>query len=298
MYFMGMASSKTKADELSGDRGFALIAVLLMGLVVGGILIALQLQTSQLAQEAANHEDEIVLDACLSAGLNRMVFAYAAQDDALRPNLVPDGRIVPWSFAGKTLLLSVRAESGKWDLNVGDRSHIAILVDRMFPKQAAHVMSEIDAVRSARKRLTSVAAVLEPWDRMTERRTLFERYFTVATDQNGVDPMTAPVETMLAFPEISAFQAAELIRAREANAGLPNGLTAAVTRYFAAEKPIYTFRAEASQGFRRRGAIEALVSFSEQRNFSIYSWTRTGVDPDTPSETQREPPTTAVLSLP
>ena len=265
----------------SSDRGFVLISALLLGLVLGSILLGLQLAVRHFSTTEAEHQDSVELDASLGAALNRMIFAYLTPNDPLRSSLVPDGTRVPWHFAGKTLTLSVFAESGKWDLNAGDRRHIAMLLSRLFPDQTDYAMNVIDAARSARRTINSVSSALTPWDRMTEMRERFARHFTVATDQNGIDPMTADQDTLLSMPSLTQEQVDSIISKRGSRETFENLLASRSNQLFVTERPVYTFRAETTGGFRQFGAMEAIVSFSERGTYSVFSWERVGMLPAT-----------------
>ena len=261
------------------ERGFALISALVLAIVIGGVLISVQMLTRNIAEQSSDIADEAELRAGLTAGLNRMIYSYAATNDPLRVTLVPDGRPVRWQFDSKKLTLRVQAESGKWDLNSGDRDHIAALLGNLVDDQSVRlrVMAQIDDARSRRTPILSVSSVLTPLERMTEQHKVFEDHFTVATDQVGVDPLTAPEETLLAIKELSDTLRRDLLRARAEGRGLPDSIGNSFGRLFVGEKSIYAFRAETAEGFRRNGAMQAVVSFSDQGAISIFSWTRTGM---------------------
>lgn len=286
----------------SDDLGFALISALVMAIIIGGLLISVQMLVRDIAIQSSDVTDEAELRATLAAGVNRMIYAYVTADDPLRATLVPDGRAISWQFQNRSLTLRAQAESGKWDLNSGNRDQIASLLRRLSDNQGlqSRVMGIIDNARSRRFRLESVATVLTPLERMTERRKLFEDHFTVATDQVGIDPLTAAAETLDAIPELSESMRQELLRARSAGRGVPDSVSGSVTRLFVGEKPVYSFRAETADGFRRAGAMVAVVGFSEQGSISIFSWARTGMSSSEPANDipQHERPTSAALSPP
>jgi len=285
----------------SDDLGFALISALVMAIIIGGLLISVQMLVRNIAVQSSDVSDEAELRASLTAGLNRMIYAFATADDPLRAALVPDGRAVFWQFQHRGLTLRAQAESGKWDLNSGDRDQIASLLRRLAddPGLQSRAMGIIDNARSRRVRLESVATVLTPLERMTERRKLFEDHFTVATDQIGIDPLAASPETLDAITELSESMRQELLRARSAGRGYPDDISSSVTRLFVGEKPVYTFRAETAEGFRRAGAMEAVVGFSEQGSISIFSWARTGMSSEPANDIpQHGRPTSAALSPP
>src|SRR6266702_355248 len=101
----------------SDDLGFALISALVMAIIIGGLLISVQMLVRNIAVQSSDVSDEAELRASLTAGLNRMIYAFATADDPLRAALVPDGRAVFWQFQHRGLTLRAQAESGKWDLN-------------------------------------------------------------------------------------------------------------------------------------------------------------------------------------
>lgn len=266
----------------SSDRGFALISALIMAIIIGGLLIVLQMTIRTLAEETSSSSDEAELRVSLAAGLNRMIYAYVIPDDQMRELLVPDGRAVPWEFERKMLILKVQAESGKWDLNSGDRTQIAALVGRLASDPAAlsRIMERIDQARATHHRITSVVSVLTPLERMTEFRDLFEAHFTVATEQLGIDPLTAPIRALEAIVSLPESERTEILRARRGLREPPIVQSAQAKRHFVGEKPTYTLHVQAAEGFRRTGAMRAVVGFSEEGGFSIFSWERSGLTRD------------------
>jgi hypothetical protein len=281
------------------DRGFALVTALVMAIIIAGLLLSLQILTRDMATQSVGLIDDAELRSDLAAGLNRAIYAYATRGDPMRTFLVADGRPVAWTFREKKLVLSVASESGKWDLNSGDRNEIAGLLTHLQgdPIIRARILGELDRARSERRRLVSVLEVLPPLQRMTTFRATFERHFTVATDQVGIDVMMAPLDTIDALAGLSDFDRQDLLQARSEGRPMPTTIAASSARIFAGEKPIYTFRAATAEGYRRAGALEALVSFGDQGEISIFSWTQTGVaTSDVP--TPHEGLTSAALSLP
>jgi hypothetical protein len=59
--------------------------------------------------QSSEVSNEAELRAYLTAGLNRMIYAYVTADDPLRTALVPDGRAVSWQFQRRHLTLRVQA---------------------------------------------------------------------------------------------------------------------------------------------------------------------------------------------
>jgi hypothetical protein len=281
---------KTKIDDLCrptatrahlhSERGFALPSVLVIAIVISLLAITLTTLAQLLATDSSAFSSAIDGRAVTEAGLNRIILAYARRGDLLREQLLPDGRPVSWEFRGKSLQLRAQAESGKLDLNAADRVHIAALLDRLIddPEMRSQVLTQIDTARQLGARITSVAAVLSPFDRMTTKLDLLKNYFTVMTDQRGIDPMTAPPLLIATIPGLSDSLKTLILDARAARRPLPLAeVPAPVAQGFAGERPIYTFHAQTSAGSDRAIAMGAVVGFSEQSGTSIYAWAPEGV---------------------
>ena len=243
--------------------------------IVAGLAVALLL----LAQRTAQQGNDVVLEvenrAAGEAGLNRIILAYARPGDALREQLVGDGRPVEWELAGKKLVLSAQAESGKLDLNAGPRDHIGALAQRLLgePDAIARFLAQLDEARSQGRSITSVLMLLSPFDRMTARRDLIEAHFTVLTGQRGFDPATAPMAVIETAPGLPDEAKQDILDARAAGLAFNAGSIAFVpAQTFVSEKPVYTFRAETSSGFERPAAMAAQVGFPDQGRFFVYAW--------------------------
>jgi hypothetical protein len=257
------------------DSGFALASVLFYAILISLLASALMLVARGMANDSFLFTSELVARASTESGLNRMILAYAQRGDPLRELLVPDGRPLRWDFRGKTLLLQVQAESGKLDVNAADRAHIVALIGRLIedPDARAHVLAQIDSGRSGGSRLTSIEALLRPFDRLTQRLDALEPHFTVMTSQRGFDPLSAPAAVIETTPGLSEDAKKALMSARNDRRPLPlSSIPAEVAQRFATERPIYTFRAETSTGFAHAHAIAAVVGFSERGEYVIYSW--------------------------
>jgi hypothetical protein len=260
---------------LKDESGSALVAVLFISTLVAGITVALLV----LARQAAQVGDDISADvqnrvAC-EAGINRIVLAYSRRGDSLREKLVGDARSVAWDFLGKTLILRVQAESGKLDLNAGDRNHIAALARRLIPEVGAQLrfLSRLDSARAQGLLITSPLVLLSPFDRMTSRRDLIEAHFTVLTGQRGFDPRTAPEAVLETAPVLSDEAKQQILSARADGKLLnANGVAFPRGQMFVSEKPLYTFRVEVNSGLSRPAAMTAQVEFSDQGRIHIFSW--------------------------
>lgn len=217
-------------------------------------------------------------NALLEAGLHRAIAAYSRPNDELRSGLVPDGRPVNWQFDGQTLILRAEAESGKWDLNAGALPQINELLNHLIDE--ANARSEIErklAEMRGRGQIGSVASVLSPFDRMTSRRDLFDRHFTVMTDQRGIDLNTAPPLSIEAYLGLPDEWKRRLLETSGQQARIePSDLPASVGGSSAQERPIYTFRASTSRSFGRVASLSALVEFGEGGKMHVFSWRISG----------------------
>lgn len=256
----------------SAEDGFALVSVVMLAALIAALVIGILGSTRRIAYETDRAAAVVETHALGEAGLNRIIAAYLNRGDPMRGPLRPDGRPVSWEFAGHELILSVQAESGKIDVNAGDRTHIeAVLSGLLAAPSAAGFLRRLDEARANHARVHSVASLLSPFERMMSTRDDLERHFTVMTEQRGIDPATAPILTLQALPHLSVEQRARLVAAREQADADAFELPPAARQMFSTERPIYTLRAEA-RSLKRAGAMRAVVGFDEKGNISVYSW--------------------------
>jgi hypothetical protein len=273
--FYGLGLKRLVVINRRHEDGFALPSVLVIAIILSLLAIALSTLAQVLATDSSAFSSAVDGQAAIEAGLNRMILAFARLGDPLREQLAPDGRPVPWDFHGRTLRLRAQAESGKLDLNAADRTHITALLDRLVEEPAlrSQLLARIDSQRQLGARMTSVAELLPPFDRMTATADLLSTYFTVMTDQKGIDPMTAPSLVIETLPGLPDGLKTLILEVRAARRPLPLAeIPAPVAQSFAAERPIYTFHAQTSAGFNRAMALSAVVGFSEQSGISVYAW--------------------------
>ncbi len=261
----------SKTDE----GGFALISVLVIAGFVALLTLALSTLVLGIAGDSAKLSSDVRIRALAEAGLNRMILAYSRPQDPLRTALVPDDRTVAWNFGGAVLTLRSQAESGKLDVNVADRAHVAALAARVFEDQNGleRFLGAIDAARSSGQRIPSVVSLLAPFDRMTATRDLIQDHFTAMTNQRGFDPLTAPAQIIETMPTLSDAMKRELLAVRGESRQIAfERLSPEITRQFVAERPFYTFRSDVRLDTGRVGAMRAVVGFSEQGDVTIYAW--------------------------
>src|SRR6266567_2769070 len=110
-------SPREKRLVIRDERGFALVSVIVIALLISLITSALVILSRGFANDSSIFKSSIDGRAAAEAGLNRIILAFSRSGDPIRELLVPDSRPVDWEFHGKTLLLRAQAESGKLDLN-------------------------------------------------------------------------------------------------------------------------------------------------------------------------------------
>jgi hypothetical protein len=252
---------------VSDDRGFVLISVLLLSLTVAGLLMALQLTTHEASYNSQSSHEASSAKFALEAALARMTRAFELLDDPLRVKLVADGRPVVWDVSGRRIAMRAQAESGKWDLNSGDRDQIAKLIRRLVPagEGANKIVTRLNELRAANQRVTSVRVILAPYQRLIEAADHLEQFFTVATDQTGIDPATTQPELLASLVDAPRSSAGGELEQR-----LEGG---AFNRFFVGERPVYSFEVELLDG-RILGAMKALVSFPEHQPPQVHEWKR------------------------
>jgi hypothetical protein len=266
----------------SDDRGFALIAVIIGSAIVATLALTLLTYSRTLSSASALYAADIETRSWAESGLNRILLAYSRPDDPLRQRLNPDGRPVAWDYHGRTVTLSVRAESGKIDVNAGDRNHIARLLSLLIDSSQLRsiILDRIDAARSGGENIRSVAEILPPFERMTSVRDRLDSYFTVYTNQTGIDVATAPSLVIETMPGLPPQLAADILRARSIGAPITMAnLPSEIAHRFGQQRPIYTFRAETSSGFTKARAMRAVVLYGERNKYSILAWETVGIAP-------------------
>jgi hypothetical protein len=264
----------------SDDRGFALVSVLFIAILIALLASTMLVMVRVLANDSNMFVSEITARYATEAGLNRAILAFSRSGDPLRELMIPDGRPVRWDFHGRSVVLRAQAESGKLDLNAGEKGHITELLGRLIddPRVRQSVLANIDEARSRGARITSIAAAVPVPDRLFWSLDALAANFTVFTNQLGFDPMTAPTLVLETMPGLTEEARRLITNARERDQPLPLGrIPGSVARGFAAERPIYTFHVETSTGFVRAYAMLAIAGFDDQGDVSIYAWSQTSL---------------------
>lgn len=264
----------------ANEDGFAVISVLILGIAVSLVILALTNGARNVANTGSLFAAEVETRAALEGGLSRAILAYARRSDGLREQIYPDGRWAVWQIQGKSILLSAQAESGKLDVNSGDRVHLSTLAGRLLDHSLSreHFFEVIERTRRDRVRIASVAVLLAPADRVTKLLDDVKQHLTIFTHQTGFDPTTASDLVIETIPGIGdggrqAIMEARARRRRVALAAMP----AELVKRFSAERPIYSFRAQVANGFGRAAAMVATVEFSVRGTYTIYEWTPASV---------------------
>lgn len=177
--------------EVRNDEGYALLAVVILGILIGTVSLLISATSVHLAAKSARLLEAVEATNSLEAGLNRMIAAYVTIGDPLRETLASDGRSIVWHFNERALRLSVTAESGKWDVNTGDLSQIKNLLSLLCRQDEAclQIGPRIEEYRAGGRRIQSLLEVLLPIQRMSSHREMIEGHFTTLTAQRGIDPV-------------------------------------------------------------------------------------------------------------
>lgn len=270
----GFAHPISARDGRSDERGFALIAVIIGAAFIAILALTLMNYARSVAVTGALFVSDVETKSWTEAGLNRILIAYVRPGDPLRQQLQPDGRKVSWEFHGRMLALQAQAESGKIDVNAGDRTHISNVLDRAIENDQLRltILNRLDEARSSGRKIQSIGEILPPFERMTLLRDALEAYFTVYTNQTGIDFSTAPQLVIETIPGLAPQLAAELVRRRASDRRLPiGGLPPEIARRFVPQRPIYTFRSETQSGFTKVAVMRATVLYSEHNKPIVLS---------------------------
>jgi hypothetical protein len=260
--------------RLLDDDGFALVAVLIMATIIAGISIALMLLAQEIGKEGAAVSADIETRHLAEAGVNRIILAFSVPGDPLRARLIADGRPVTWQFADSQMTLCVEAESGKLDVNAGPRDHIQALIEHLIPESEprSNFIGLIDRARAQGEFIPSVVTLLSPFDRMTSRRDLVQKHFTVLTGQHGFDPRTAPAAIIQTAPGLTSDLKEQILTARAAGLAIGSPiLGAAPSQTFVSEKPIYTVRSELLS-WPGPFAMSSQIEFRDLASPLIFTW--------------------------
>ncbi|MDC0358589.1 hypothetical protein OAO01_07215 [Oligoflexia bacterium] len=272
----GVGGRRLAADEC----GFAIPAVIFASAMIAILALSLNAFSRSIATANSTFVADAEASAWNDSGLTRALSAYARPEDPMRQLLSADGRRVPWRFHGRTLLLSMQAESGKLDLNAGDIGHISKLLSETNLSSSLK-KTLVDRIAVSRQNgvfIDRVANILPAFERMSEQRDEVERYFTTFTRQVGLDMATAPRLAIETMPGISPMLAGEILQTRDSGGSFALiNLPADVARRFVPQRPIYTFTSETSDGFSKSSAKKAVVTFDERNQMSVLSWGVAGV---------------------
>ena len=212
-----------------------------------------------------------------------------------------DGRPYLWPFDEGVIQIAIQSEAGKIDLNAAREELLVglfrvngveqpeILIDRIADfrdadkdrrSQGAEDPEYVAAGRTQGAKDAPFESVEELQQVLGVSRTIYDRVapaLTVYSEARGIDPMTAPVESLRALPEIEPSVVEALLIERQAEDPDLFGLLADHEAFLAGPGSlVYSISSEAvtKAGARfRREAIIALVPGSD-RPFRVFSWKR------------------------
>jgi general secretion pathway protein K len=244
---------------------------------------------------ARNQVDNAQARALADAGFHRAVLALASEGEAL-PR---DGSLSEWAYDDGRVVVSVQAESGKVDLNGADAELMAGLftaAGAMDPQALANAVIDFrdpdaDPLPRGAEDNDYRAAGLpnEAKDRPFERRDELlqvmgvsrEVYdavtpaITVYSRSQGIDPATAPPESLAALPEVGADRAEAINSQRQGmSLGDLRGLFGDSPYLVPSNIPVFTIRSEATTSAGAVFIREAVVVLTagSRRPFRLLTW--------------------------
>jgi general secretion pathway protein K len=222
------------------EHGFALVSALWAAIVLALIatsIITIGRGDSRISAIRATSAQGAAL---ADAGINATIYQLLARDPAAHPPR--DGTPFGIDIEGRTVTLRVQDEAGKIDLNVAPASLLLRLLvgtgldpdvaqvetDRILDWREGGDLRRLNGAKQADYDLAgySYGSRGGPFLSIDEFRLVmgmtresFERLrpaITVVSQQTGIDPAVAPVEALLALPDMDAESAARIVAARHA----------------------------------------------------------------------------------
>ncbi len=315
-------SNLTKDDEGQGrmtvmdrggkrrlrQRGIALVMVLwilvLLSLIAAAFLSETRTEAVATHNRVAAAESEALAEAAVNWAIWRLIQESpggSLTDRDAEQRLPADGRLVRWRHGGGVVLLSVRDEAGKLDINTTRPEILGRLLyamgverdrSRVLAARIADFRDIDDVARAEGAEATEYrAAGLDygpknaPFEAVDElgqvlglSSDLAERlrpHTTVATGAGTVDPEFASVEALAALPQLEFDTAVNFVRERSASPpgmgpSAPSGSTFAVS-----PRTAYTITAEAhgpNGGIFVREAMVRLQRRDPVKPYDIWVW--------------------------
>ena len=180
-------------DARQSDRGFALLSVVWLLLLVAVLGSVIVLQAVAAARDARNARDRVRAGIVADSALEIVAFDLLSLGQRSRWGRA-DGaeHVVTTSTVGVDVTAAVSDEGGRIDLQSGDLALIASWAVKAFgPKQGAALASRLTALRRVRTTLQTRSAALALLDPEAAALATNEDW-TVYSGKPGPDPALAP----------------------------------------------------------------------------------------------------------
>ena len=203
-----------------------------------------------------------------------------------------DGRIYSVRFAGADLTVRIFDTNGLVDINHASSKVLAAALshltqaDQLASRIHDHIMVRRKAAapptRAGQKgRSTArigeenlveatlafrdVSQLLDQIPMTVAQSRNLRRFLTVHSSGSGINPLTMPVELLQGLPDISSFELAELLKARQEDADF-DGEALSGAEYSAEEGPAYTIVIEISDGKFAKPIVGSATVMTDEEN--------------------------------
>lgn len=290
------------------QRGIALVMVLWILVLLSLITAAFLSETRTEAVTTHNRTKAAESEALAEAAVNWAIWRLlqegpggAFADREAEQRLPADGRLVRWRYGGGVVLLSVRDESGKLDINTTrpeslerllrtmgmERARARTLAARIADFRDTDEIAQPDGAEAVEYRAAGLDygpknAPFEAVDELGQVLGLSSRlaerlrpHTTVATGAGTVDPEFASAEALAALPRLDLETAADFVRRRSAS---PPGTAPAAPgggSFAVSPRTAYTVVAEAhgpEGGVFVREAMIRLQRRDPAKPYDIWVW--------------------------
>lgn len=292
----------------SRQRGIALVMVLwilvLLSLMAAAYLSETRTETIATHNRMRASEAEALADAGVNWAIWRLLQEGPGGSLAERPaeeRLPADGRLVRWRHGGGVVLLSVRDEAGKLDINITrperlqgllqavglERDRARTLAARIADFRDGNDIKEPDGAEDSDysaagldygpknapfEAVDELGQVLGLTPELAER---LRDHTTVATGAGTVDPAFASVQALAALPRVDRVAAEDYVHARTANPPGMEPRAPAGASFAVSPRTAYTIVAEAhgpDGGVFVREAMVRLQRRDPQKPYDLWVW--------------------------
>jgi hypothetical protein len=256
------SESQGHARSKEDREGFALVTVLIAFALLSSTATAITIGTRNAARTANSELQALTARHLADAGLHRLIASIEDPSDPLVQEIRSTAQPVRWMFSGGTVMLSMVPESGKIDVNAGDRDLLrnALRIAIQDGQRAEEIFREVLQARERKQAYMSPLAILSAHEQLLPVASRIASTFTVMTRRRGINPGSAPEDVLRSFPTITEPQLTILRAVQRGDASIEaTRQLGSYANLFEPELPIYTLIAAArSQNgtvVRRRATI-------------------------------------------